>query len=89
MTEQTFTVKDMVNHAIDGNATKVMSSFDQLIGPKIMDALANKKIELANQIFNARSSEEEASTDETDQEDLDQDTDNDTEENDDEDSQSA
>lgn len=89
MTEQTFTVRDMVNHAIEGNATKVMSDFDQLVGPRVMQALADKKIELANRIFNATSSEEEPSESEEDQEEVDQDTDNDTEENDDEDSQSA
>lgn len=51
MNEQEYTIKDMIAHSMEGNATKVMSAFDHLVGPKIIQALADKKAEVAKGMF--------------------------------------
>lgn len=97
MTEQQFTIQDMIDNAIDGNATKIMTGFDQLVGPRVVQALQDKKVEIANRIFNAQSSAEAEQTEDSieNEDDSDSNTednvevDNDTEEENDKDSQPA
>jgi hypothetical protein len=64
MAEQDFTIKDMIAHSMDGNATKVMGAFDHLVGPKIIQALADKKVEVARTMFSANDEQEEMSDEE-------------------------
>ena len=44
-------IQDIIDATVDGEPTKVQSSFDQLIGQKIMDALETRKREVAASMF--------------------------------------
>lgn len=42
----------LVKFAAEGNPTQFQDAFDQLIAPKVVDAVAAKKIEVAQTYFN-------------------------------------
>lgn len=82
MNEQEFTIKDMIAHSMEGNATKVMSAFDHLVGPKIIQALADKKVEVAKSMFATDASQdEEQSSDDEETESLETETEAEDDEN--------
>lgn len=46
-------VYDLIQHAAEGNPNKFQDAFNQLMAPKVVDAIAAKKIEVAQQYFAA------------------------------------
>lgn len=52
-------IQDIIDATVDGEPTKVQSSFDQLIGQKIMDALETRKREVAASMFADDTEQEE------------------------------
>lgn len=51
----------LIQHAAEGNPTQFQDAFNQMIAPKVVDAIAAKKIEVAQSYFAAPQQETEAS----------------------------
>lgn len=52
---------ELIQHAADANPSKFQDTFNQLIAAKVVDAIAAKKIEVAQSYFAAPQQETEAS----------------------------
>lgn len=50
----------LIQHAADNNPSKFQDTFNQLIAPKVMDAIAAKKIEIAQNYFATSQQDTEA-----------------------------
>ena len=55
---------DIIDFTVDEKPADVASAFDALIGQKIVDAIAQKKVEVAQQMFNPQDNDEDIETDE-------------------------
>lgn len=66
---------DIIDFAVDEKPSDIMTAFDDLIGQKVLDAVAQKKIEVAQQMFGSEDQEEvdDQFDDVEDQEELDAD----------------
>lgn len=53
-----YDVNDILKFAYDSNPAELKTALDQLMGDKALDAIANRKVELAQTLFNSASSEE-------------------------------
>ena len=51
MSDTPLTAIDLINHALEGNPTKVGDTFNDLIMPRIVDAVAAKKQEISQVMF--------------------------------------
>jgi hypothetical protein len=51
---------DIIDFTVDERPADVASVFDDLIGQKIVDAIAQKKVEVAQQMFNPEDDDEES-----------------------------
>ena len=63
-----YTVRDIVAGAFNDEPNKIKDAFEYLLAPKIMDALEQRKQDIANAIFNRTEIEDsntEAEEDET------------------------
>lgn len=84
MTTPTYTPLDIVNFASNKDAVNIQTAFDQMIGQKVYDAIQQRKIEIAQTMFNPPAEDEEQSTEasaeEQDQGAVDQQPDQETEE---------
>lgn len=49
---QQFTVQDMVNYAMKKDAANLSTAFNSVIGSKVIDAIQQKKIDIAKKIMN-------------------------------------
>jgi hypothetical protein len=61
MSDTPLTAVDLINHALEGNPTKVGDTFNNLIMPKIVDAVAAKKQEISQVMFDDLADEDEGS----------------------------
>lgn len=52
MTTPTFTPADIVQFAINKDAVNTTAAFDQLLGQRVADAIQNRKVEIAQTMFN-------------------------------------
>ena len=59
---------DLVSHAIEGNPAKVGDTFNSLIMSKIVDAIAAKKQEIAQNMFGIDQDQDEEQIGDDDQE---------------------
>lgn len=50
---------DIIDFTVDEKPADVASAFDALIGQKIVDAIAQKKVEVAQQMFNPQDDAED------------------------------
>lgn len=57
MTTPTFTPNDIVMFASQKDAVNMKAAFDQIIGQKVLDAVQDRKMETAAQMFNASTEE--------------------------------
>jgi hypothetical protein len=48
-----YTIQDIIDAAVEQEPTKMQTAFDQLIGPRIMDALETKKKDIAASMFSS------------------------------------
>lgn len=46
------TLADLINYAYEDNPAKIQSSFDSIMADKIQQSLQQKRIEIANSLFN-------------------------------------
>lgn len=49
---QQYTVQDMVNYALKKDAANLSTAFNTVIGSKVIDAIQQKKIDIAKKIMN-------------------------------------
>jgi hypothetical protein len=68
MKENIMSTTDLVSHAIEGNPAKVGDTFNSLIMSKIVDAIAAKKQEIAQNMFGIDQDEDEEQIGDDDQE---------------------
>ena len=66
---------DIIDFTVDERPADVASVFDDLIGQKIVDAIAQKKIEVAQQMFGPQEDDDIEYEDDDDSEDYDDDED--------------
>ena len=69
MSEQ---IQDLIQHALNQDYNKAGQVFGDVMGEKIVDALDQEKIAIANQIYNGGEPEEDIEFDEEDFEDFDE-----------------
>ena len=50
-TDTQYTTVDLVNYAIAGDALNTANALDALLGPKIIDAIQAKKVEVAQSVY--------------------------------------
>lgn len=50
-TDTQYTTVDLVNYALSGDALKTANALDALLGPKIVDAIQAKKVEVAQSVY--------------------------------------
>lgn len=62
-TVQQFSVQDMVNYAIKKDAANLSTAFNSVIGSKVIDAIQQKKIDIAKKIMNPDSGSENETPD--------------------------
>jgi len=86
MPETSVTSVDLINHAIDNNPTKMGDVFNSLVMQKVADAVATRKQELAQSMFDSAEEDDSVESDEEDQQDAEGDevADEDNEQQDDE-----
>lgn len=53
------TIQTFINQAVEQDLLGARKTFDDLIGSRVMDAIAAKKIEVAQTMFNQSSSDEQ------------------------------
>ena len=76
---------DLIDLTVDEKPAEVSVAFDELIGQRIVDIIAQKKIEVAQQMFGPQDSEEDDDIEYEDDESEDDDEDDDEEDYDDSD----
>lgn len=57
-----YSIQDIIDAAVENEPTKMQAAFDQLIGPKIMDALESRKKDIASNMFRSQQDTEELDT---------------------------
>ena len=64
-------VSDLITHAYDQKPLEFQTSFNNLIADRLVDAISNKKVEVAQTMFMQPETEPEVESDtETDQEEV-------------------
>jgi len=76
---------DLIDLTVDEKPAEVSVAFDELIGQRIVDIIAQKKVEVAQQMFGPQDSEEDDDIEYEDDESEDDDEDDDDEDYDDSD----
>lgn len=67
--EQTFTPVDLVNYASQKDAANLSTAFKDIVGQKVLDAIQNRKIEIASSMFNS-AEEQQPETEASDEVDV-------------------
>jgi hypothetical protein len=57
-------IGSLIDDVLDGNATAAKEKFDDAISLKVSDALNQRKVEIANSLYNDKEQEEEQQEDE-------------------------
>lgn len=65
-----YTTQDLVQFAVGGNAVKAGEAFNDLIADKIASTIQSRKVELAQQIFNNQTDDEDNPYEEDEDEDY-------------------
>jgi len=73
------TTQDLIQFALKGDAVKATGTFNDLIADKIAASIQQRKIELAQQIFNTSQVDDEDNPYEEDESDLEDEEDSDLE----------
>lgn len=55
-----YTIQDIIDATVENEPTKVQAAFDHIVGQRVMDALENRKREIAATMFNDQTDAEEA-----------------------------
>lgn len=62
MSDTQATVQGLVQQCIDANAVNAASTFNALLGPKIVDAIQAKKVEVARSLYGTPEESQDASS---------------------------
>lgn len=57
-----YSIQDLIDASVEKEPTKMYDVFDQLIGPRVMDALESRKKDIASSLFNSKAEVEELDT---------------------------
>jgi len=60
-------IGSLIDDVLDGNATAAKDKFDNAISLKVSDALNQRKVDIANSLYNDREQEEQQEEEETEQ----------------------
>lgn len=52
-TQQNYTSKDVLSYALAKDAANLSTAFNNVVGAKVLDAIQQKKVELAKRMFNS------------------------------------
>jgi hypothetical protein len=73
MSDVEYTTVDLVQQCLDGEAAKAAETLNALLGPKLMDAIQAKKVDVAKSMYGSSQASDQQPTDNSSQEDDSQD----------------